>query len=76
MNIKNYPYGKVNKRLKKAVNWLNKNKRKIEKSQDDYYRWEFDFPDYWNMPFSISCKLTSDEVDWIQSEVIDWNFGE
>lgn len=66
MKISEYPYGKVTKTLKKAVNWLNTNKKLVKSKQKDCY--EFDYPDYWGMPKSISYRLSSSEVDWIQSE--------
>jgi hypothetical protein len=68
MRLADYPYGRVTERLKKAVAWLRKNKNKIRKTQWDY----FDFPDYWGMPKSISYRLSSDEVDWLQESTWDW----
>ncbi len=68
MRLTDYPYGKVTARLKKAVAWLRKNKKKIRQTQRDH----FDFPDYWGMPRSTSWKLSSDEVDWLQAETWDW----
>lgn len=69
MRIKDYPYGKITKTLRKAVTWLNRNKKKLMKSQFDY----FDYPNYWDMPKMISSRLSSDQVDWIQSETCDWS---
>jgi hypothetical protein len=68
MKLKDYPYGKVTKTLKKAVTWLRSNKKKIQKEQEDC----FDFPNYWNMPKTICNRLNGDEVDWIQYETYDW----
>lgn len=70
MRTSEFPYGKVTKTLKKAVTWLNRNKRKLEKSKNQD---SFDFDDYWDMPRSISYKLGCDEVDWLQSEFSNWN---
>jgi len=80
MKIKNYPYGKVTKTLRKAVTWLNNNKRRIvkelkRKEEIDFpsnLQYEFDYPSYWDMPKTISRRLSSDEVDWIQDEVGRW----
>ena len=76
MRIKNYPYGQPTKTLKKAVNWLNRNKHKIAKSLKEHgkdaWLYSFDYPDYWNMPKIISSRLDGDEVDWLQEETHDW----
>lgn len=69
VRLSEYQYGKVYKRLKKAAHWINTHRRwiKAQKPID----W-FDYPDYWGMPKSISYKLSSDEVDFIQSETHEW----
>lgn len=76
MKTSEYPYGKVTKSLKKAAAYLNKNYRKIIKNlldssenltYDDIAH-SFDYPDYLDMPKSISFRLNTDEVDWLQSE--------
>lgn len=69
MKIKDFPYGIPTKTLKKAVQWLNSNKRKLEKKEEFY---SFDYPEYWDMPKTISNRLNTDEVDWIQNEVHNW----
>ncbi len=71
MQIKNYPYGKPTKTLKKAAQWLNRNyckaiKKEIAEYQDrsqtirefvnELY---FDYPFYMGMPKSISYRLSS-----------------
>lgn len=75
IQTKNYSYGRVNKRLKDAVVWLNKNKKAIMlASRQGKYPYEdcFDYPDYWNMPKKISNRLDGDEVDWIQEKTYYW----
>jgi hypothetical protein len=72
MKVRDFPYGKITKKLQEAVKWLNKNRKRIEKNYCQDY--PFDFPIYWDMPKTIAHKLTSDEVDWIQSETCHWNF--
>lgn len=86
MRISNYYYNtgrKPSKRLRKAVTWLNKNKKRIvrqfETLEDCCYfdiNWSslFDYPDYLGLPRSIVDKLSSDEVDWLQSQIYDWQF--
>lgn len=59
LSIDDFPYGKPSVYLKKAINWLNKHTCK----------YEFDFPNYGGMPKSISDRLSSDEVDWLQSQL-------
>lgn len=68
MRVKDFPYGKITKTLKKAVQWLNRNQHKIKKTKDDI----FDWPDYWDMPKVISSRLSSDEVDFIQDKTFNW----
>lgn len=79
MKIKDYPYGKVTKSLRKAVNYLNRNKIRIYKdfakhadNWEEYVRFTFDYPDYLDMPKTISHRLNSDQVDWLQSEWADF----
>jgi hypothetical protein len=71
MRVSNFPYGRITKTLKKAVNWLNKNKRQLEKTKCNG---SFDYPYYWDMPKMISYRLSSDEVDWLQGEVYEWDY--
>jgi hypothetical protein len=71
MRISDYPYGRITKILKKAVNWLNENRRRLEKTKCNG---SFDYPYYWDMPKMISHRLSSDQVDWLQGEVNEWNF--
>ena len=72
MRIRDFPYGKITKKLRKAVTWLNRNRKRIE---ENYCReFPFDYPIYWGMPKTVANKLTSDEVDWIQTETYDWDF--
>ena len=73
MKTSAYPYGKVTKTLKNAVSWLNKNKRRLERTET--YD-SFDCPDYWGMPGRISCRLNSDEVDWLQEQLGNWKLLE
>jgi hypothetical protein len=75
MRIKDYPYGQPTKTLKKAVTWLNRNKNRLTKSYlIDGDSADFDYPDYFGMPKTISCRFNTDEVDWLQSEISDWKF--
>lgn len=60
------------KSLRQAVNYLNRNKRKLEQSYSS--KFDFDFPDYFNMPKSISNRLKSEHVDWIQEQLGSWTF--
>jgi len=59
-----FPYGKVTKRLIRACDWLNDTYKGVWPKE-----WEFDYPEYWEMPKSIAFKLSSDEVDFIQDRV-------
>jgi len=68
IKTKDFIYGRVYKRLEKAVDYLNANLK------TDFGR-PFDYPDYWGMPKSISWKLTSDEVDWLQEVTGAWAFN-
>ena len=85
MKSSDYPYGRTTKTLKKAVEWFNRNGKRIVKeyekshgtdtlSKSDRSIWfeglavEFDYPDYFGMPKSISSRLNSDEVDFLQNE--------
>jgi hypothetical protein len=54
-------YGKPSAALQKAIEFLNtKNLNDIE---------YFDFPDYAGLPKSVSNKLSTDEVDFLQTEI-------
>lgn len=70
LKITEYPYGYsgVNKTLRNAVKWLNLNKIRLSKL--DYY---FDYPNYWDMPKTISSRLSTDQVDWIQDCTWEWS---
>lgn len=73
INVREYPSGKIYGRLEKAVEWLNSNQKKIlQDILDEKVSMEFDFDDYWGMPKSISHKLSSDEVDFLQFQVFEW----
>lgn len=50
---------------KQAVVWLWDNREMLvtRMSQDN---WMFDFPDYCDMPASLSSILSSETVDWVQ----------
>lgn len=57
----------VNKlRFKSVINWL---LDPLNESQilNSLKKGNFDYPDYWNLPQKLSHKLSSDEVDLIQS---------
>ncbi len=68
MRIKDYDCDIPTKSLKKAVTWLNKNKSRLKKERSDY----FDFPNYWDMPKNISCRLNEPEVDWLVCQTSNW----
>jgi hypothetical protein len=70
MRTKDYPYGATTKTLRKAVKWLNAKMRGRTNLGVLYFE-EFDYPDHWGMPKTISSRLSSDQVDWIQSEICD-----
>jgi hypothetical protein len=77
MRIKDYQYGKPSKSLRNAVTFLNRNKHKIidrykKEYPDEYHFCYLDYPDYFDIPKRISCRLGSDEVDWLQDETADW----
>jgi len=65
IKISTFPYGRITKRLRRSVQWLNRSMNKISKSEE--------YPDYWNLPRSLSDYLTPDEVDWIQEETYEWH---
>lgn len=79
MRVSEYPYGKVTKTLKKAADYLNKNYIKIIKHELSYQdeitlddiSYMFDYPEYLNIPKTISSRLNSDEVDWLQEGWIE-----
>lgn len=68
VSASNFPYGKVSLTLLKAAKWINRNQNRIKENEYDY----FDYPSYWGLPSSITSKLTSDEVDFIQDETYNW----
>lgn len=83
MKIKNYPYGKPSKSLKKAADYLNRNYIKIinefvldEKNQYrrdlDYLM--FEYPDYLGLDKRIGCALDADDVCWLDDEFINLKF--
>lgn len=80
MRIKDYPYGKITKTLKKAVEFLSRNRTKILKEHslknEESYCF-FEYPDYLGLPKTISSRLSTDEVDWLQEEWLrstkEWN---
>jgi hypothetical protein len=68
IHLRNYEYGRIYPRLRKAVDWIHSHRRLIKAT----CKWGFDFDDYWGMPKKISSKLSSDEVDFIQAETYEW----
>lgn len=83
MKIKDYPYGKPSKSLKKAADYLNRNYIKIINEfifdENNQYKHDldylmFEYPDYLGLDKRISCALTSDDVDWLQEEFIYLRF--
>lgn len=68
IKLSSYPYGRITKRLEHAVEWLNSHPFKI--SNSDY---EFDYPEYCDMPKALYQNLSSDEVDFIQEQLYDIN---
>jgi hypothetical protein len=60
--------GKTGK-LRKAIEWLNKYRNDRKKFDNTY---PFDYPDYWNLPKSISDNLDSEDVDYIQDLTEEW----
>lgn len=61
---------RITKSMRKAVTWLNRNIKRLEKSgiTENY----FDYPSYWEMPKIISSRLSPDEVDWLQYQLNGW----
>lgn len=65
-----------------AYFWKNK-KTILERAKElavefggyEKYELDFDYPDYGGLPKSISNKLSSDVVDLIQEQLIDWLVG-
>jgi hypothetical protein len=73
IKISEYEYGRITKRLRSAVDWINQNRTAIRKNiLDEKINVEFDFDDYWGMPKSIANNLSCDEVDFIQDQVGDF----
>lgn len=66
IDVNRYPYGKISKTLRKAVDWINDNGETLKSMKEQDACLVFDFPDFWNMPKRISSRLNSDEVDFIQ----------
>jgi hypothetical protein len=72
MRISEYPYGKVTKSLRKAVDYLNKSYRKVIKemlkidpdANELDLKCGFEIVEF--LPKNIYCRLNSDEVDFIQ----------
>ncbi len=60
LSCDDFRYGKPTKRLSKAIAWLNSH------FLDERRTKIFDYPDYWGMPKSVSYKLSTEEVDYIQ----------
>lgn len=78
MKIKDYPYGKPSKSLKKAADYLNCNYIKIINEfildVNNQYRYDldylmFEYPDYLGLDKRIGCALASDDVCWLQEEL-------
>ena len=78
MRISEYPYGKVTKSLRKAVEHLNRNYVKIIKNflnhKHEKYSLEdisyfchdgLDWPEF-ELRKSVYCRLNTDEVDFLQ----------
>lgn len=83
MKIKNYPYGKPSKSLKKAADYLNKNYVKIinEYINDEYNKYRhnlyyliMDDPEYFGVPKIVANRLNTDEIDWLQEEFENLKF--
>jgi len=60
VKISEYPYGRVNKRLKQAAEWINSNNRKIDCSELAYC-----------LPKSIYNKLDTDEFYFLQTQTVE-----
>ena len=58
INIKTFSYGEITKTLKKTITLLNKRGKAGYK--------EFDYPEYAGIDKRLSCRLRSDDVDFIQ----------
>lgn len=71
IKISDYPYGRVTKRLKETIKWLNTHKKQIRK--DDY--WDFDYPHYCGLPIKLANRLSPDEVDFIQEQISEITIG-
>ncbi len=69
MKLKKIPVRGTSGKLRKAIDWLNKYRNDRKKFDNTNY---FDYPDYWNLPRSISDNLSSEEVDYIQEHTEDW----
>jgi hypothetical protein len=67
ISINNYRYGGITKTLEKAALWLNANRGNLKRKFT-----EFDYPEYCGMPKNISHRLSTDEVDFLQSETCNW----
>jgi hypothetical protein len=64
-----YPYGKESKILKEAKQWLQNH---FEDAKEQYHSFgNIDYPNYYNMPKKISSQLSTDEVDYLQAQLIE-----
>jgi hypothetical protein len=77
MKIKDYPYGKPSKSLKKAADYLNRNYIKIINEfisdENNQYKQDldylmFEYPDYLGLDKRIGCALDEDDVFWLDEE--------
>lgn len=59
VNISEFPYGRVTKRLRNAAIWINKNNRKINGPNLEFY-----------LPNNIYRKLSPDEFDFLQDQTV------
>jgi hypothetical protein len=72
VNVSEYQYGRINKRLRNIAKWLNGHqnsiKKKLNKGEFDL----IDYPDYWGIPSKLSNSLDTDELDFLQFQTYDF----
>jgi hypothetical protein len=74
IHLRNFNYGRIYPRLRKAINWIHSHRRYIRTKYINNHEYivDFDYPYYWDMPKNLIKYLNSDEVDFIQEETYEW----
>ena len=72
VNVSEYPYGKINKRMWDISKWMNKNQNKLKNDLAAEKIDMFDYPDYWGIPKKLTRHLDTDELDFLQEQLNDF----